>query len=89
MEFAWRFWNMGKTRHDWHTKVTFAETLTATEPDMWARPVVRGYVRCDQHEECSVCGETKHHRSCVCDASYAEHCAIYLDWRLDDESKTT
>jgi hypothetical protein len=71
--------------HRWRNRVTSAETITAAESDMWARPVYRDYVHCEKQQECDACGATRRHRSCVCDAADAERCAIYLEWRGDME----
>lgn len=67
--------------HHWRRRVTASETLTAQEPDMWARTVYRDYVRCDKSEECTTCGAVRHEVSCLCEAAKAQHCDIYLKWR--------
>jgi hypothetical protein len=73
-------WNLGWPHH-WHRRVSFAETITAAENDMWARPTYRDYVHCEKHEQCDACGATRRHRSCMCNAAKAETCEIYLAWR--------
>ena len=73
-----RFLNVRWERHDWHRRVTGTETITAEEPDMWARPVYRDYIRCDKEEVCAACGATRHAVSCNCDPARGDQCAIRL-----------
>lgn len=75
----------GLWTHRWRARVTSAQTITAIESDMWARPVYRDYVHCEKHEECDACGATRRHRSCMCEVAQADQCAIYLDWRAETE----
>jgi hypothetical protein len=67
-------------RHHWRRSVTHAELMTAQEPDMWARPVYRDYVRCDTRKVCETCGEVRQEVSCMCDQSRGDQCAIRLEW---------
>lgn len=71
----------GAWTHRWRARVSTAQTITAIENDMWARPVYRDYVHCEKHEQCDVCGATRRHRSCMCEVAKADECAIYLNWR--------
>ena len=68
-------------RHHWRRRVTGFETMTAQEPDMWARPVYRDYVRCDKEEVCEACGAVRHQVSCMCDLPKAERCRLLLEFK--------
>jgi hypothetical protein len=83
-----RFLNLEWQQHQWRPRVVAAETLTAQEPDMWARTVNRDYVRCDKQEVCDECGAVRHQKSCVCEAAHAERCIIYLAWRAEWDRAT-
>jgi len=76
-----RFANLQWEHHRWRRRVTGVETMTAEEPDMWARPVYRDYVRCDKEEVCDVCGTVRHQESCMCDAARAERCKLLLEFK--------
>ena len=80
-----RFLNLEWQHHHWRQRVTDAETLTAQEPDMWARTVYRDYVRCDKQQVCDECGAVRHEKSCLCEVAKAQHCAIYLAWRAEPD----
>lgn len=62
--------------HRWRKRVTGFETITAEEPDMWARTVVRDYTRCDKEDVCDDCGAVRHAVSCVCDIERGEACKL-------------
>ena len=83
-----RFLNLEWPRHHWRPRVAAAETLTAQEPDMWARTVYRDYVRCDKQEVCDECGAVRRETSCLCEAAHAERCAVYLAWRAESGRAT-
>jgi len=83
-----RFGNLEWQHHHWRPRVVAAETLTAQEPDMWARTVNRDYVRCDKQEVCDECGAVRHEKSCVCEVAHAERCIIYLAWRAEADRAT-
>lgn len=74
-----QFLNFTWTHHHWRPRVTAAEIMTVEEPDMWARPVQRDYVRCDKAEVCEECGAVRHEVSCMCDMARGEKCAIRLE----------
>ena len=80
MNCTTRFLGMPLGRHRWHREVTHAEIMTAQEPDMWARPVYRDYVRCDKREVCEICGRVRRDVSCVCEPSKGDQCAIRVEW---------
>ena len=81
MSCTTRVLNLEWQHHQMHWRVTGAEVITAEEPDMWARPVFREYVRCDKQKVCAVCGTVRQEVSCLCDTAKADHCAIYQEWR--------
>ena len=76
-----RFADMQWERHHWRNRVTGFDTVTAEEPDMWARPVFREYVRCEKEQVCHVCGTVRHQESCMCEPARAERCKILLEFR--------
>jgi hypothetical protein len=81
MSCTQRFLNLQWQHHHLRWRVTGAEIVTAEEPDMWARPVIRDYVRCDKQRVCTACGTVRREVSCLCEPAKAEHCAIYQEWR--------
>ena len=76
-----RFANIQWEHHHWRRHVTGFDTMTAEEPDMWARPVYRDYVRCDKEEICDACGAVRHETSCMCDLGKAEQCRLLLEFK--------
>ena len=80
MNCTTRFFGIPLGRHHWHREVTHAEILTAQEPDMWARPVYRDYVRCDKRDVCDVCGAVRRDVSCMCEPAKGDQCVIRLQW---------
>lgn len=76
-----RFADMQWERHHWRHRVTGFDTVTAEEPDMWARPVFREYVRCEKEQVCDVCGTVRHQESCMCEPARAERCKILLEFK--------
>lgn len=86
MSCSRHFLSLHWEHHRWRRRVTGAEIITAEEPDMWARPVLRDYVRCDKQEVCGVCGAVRHEVSCLCDPAKADQCAIYQEWRATHQA---
>ena len=80
MSCATRVLGIPMGRHHWRRLVTHTELMMAQEPDMWARPVYRDYVRCDTRKVCETCGEVRRELSCMCDPSRGDQCAVRLDW---------
>ena len=80
MSCTTRFFGVPMGRHHWRHEVTYAEIMTAVEPDMWARPVHRDYVRCDKRDVCDVCGEVRKDVSCTCDPARGDRCGIRLEY---------
>ena len=66
--------------HSWAPRVTFEEHVATQETNMWGRVMYLESVRCQKEEVCTVCGKTRRNRSCVCDTSRADACAIRLEW---------
>ena len=87
MNCTTRFLGVPLGRHRWHREVTHAEIMTAQEPDMWARPVYRDYVRCDKREVCEVCGEVRRDVSCMCEPSKGDQCDIRLEWLAKTDAR--
>ncbi len=75
-----QFANMHWQQHHWRTRITGAELVTSEEPDMWARPVYRDYVRCDMEQVCDVCGAVRNQHSCLCDRAKGERCRPLLEY---------
>lgn len=75
-----RFMNFQWEHHRWRRRVTAAEILTIQEPDMWARPVYRDYVRCDKEEVCEDCGKVRWAISCQCDMARGEACKLRREY---------
>jgi hypothetical protein len=73
-------------RHRWRRRVAGFEVLRAEEPDMWARPVFRDYVRCDKQQVCDVCGAVRHEVSCICDLATGERCALLNEWKANSSA---
>jgi hypothetical protein len=69
-----RFLSFQWESHRWQKMVTGTEIVTSEEPDMWARPVFRDYIRCDKAQVCEVCGKVRHPVSCICDVPRGEVC---------------
>jgi hypothetical protein len=67
-------------QHHWRTRITGAEIMTADEPDMWARAVVRDYVRCDMEVICDTCGTVRRRSSCMCDRAKGERCRPLIEY---------
>ena len=80
MSCTTRFFGMPVAPHQWRKEVTHAEILTAQEPDMWGRTVLRDYVRCDKRQVCTVCGEIRREVSCLCEPAQADRCALRIDY---------
>lgn len=66
--------------HHWRPRVTAVEIMTSEEPDMWARPVFRDYVRCDKEQVCDSCGAVRRQVSCMCDRTKGERCPPLLEY---------
>ena len=66
--------------HRWRPRVTSFEILQLQEPDMWARPVYRDYVRCDKQQVCEGCGKVRREVSCSCDIARAKQCPVLRAW---------
>jgi len=82
-----RFLNIKWEHHHWQRRVTGAETMTAQEPDMWARPVYRDYTRCDKEDVCTECGAVRHQVSCVCEHAKGERCPLLLEWKASNAQR--
>jgi hypothetical protein len=80
MSCTTRFVGLPLGLHHWHKEVTHTEILTAREPDMWGRTVLRDYVRCDKRQVCDVCGGVRREVSCLCEPARADKCAIRIDY---------
>jgi hypothetical protein len=74
------FLNLKWEHHHWRPRVTFTETLTHLETDMWARDVYRDHVRCHKQYVCEDCGAIREEASCLCDMKRADQCPPRLDW---------
>jgi hypothetical protein len=87
MDCTRRFLGFQWQGHRWRKRVAGTEVITAEEPDMWARPVQRDYIRCDKAEVCEVCGKTRHPVSCICDIARGEACRIRLEYLQQPEAR--
>jgi len=74
------FLNFEWEHHAWHPQVTFAETLEAHETTMWGGVERVHYVRCHKQDVCDVCGKTRNHVDCLCDAAEGDRCKVRLEW---------
>jgi hypothetical protein len=81
MGCARQFFGISWEHHAWRKRVTGYEILRALEPDMWARPVPRDFVRCDKEDVCSECGKVRHRFSCHCDLARGERCPLLLEYK--------
>lgn len=79
MSCTTRYFGIPIGHHHWRREVTHTEIMTAREPNMWAQPVYRDYVRCDTRKVCEICGAVKRQVSCMCDRERGEQCDIRLD----------
>ena len=66
--------------HHWRRAVSWAETYSSQETNMWGRPTSRDYVTCQTQYFCADCGKTKAEGYCGCDKAKADHCAVRLAW---------
>ena len=83
MDCTKHFLGLQWKQHRWRTRVTGFETITAEEPDMWARPVYRDYIRCDKVDVCQNCGAVRHAVSCICDIERGETCKLRQEYRAE------
>jgi hypothetical protein len=75
-----KFLNLEWEHHHWRPRVTSFEILELEEPDMWARPVYRQYMRCDKQQVCDSCGTVRREVSCSCDMTRAQRCPVLAAW---------
>ena len=66
--------------HHWHRQVSWAETYSSSETNMWGRPTTQDYVTCQTQHFCRECGAIKAESFCGCDKAKADSCAIRLAW---------
>ena len=67
-------------QHHWRRGVSWAETFSSRETNMWGRPTEHLSVTCQTHYYCTECGKTKREAFCGCDKEKADRCTIHRAW---------
>ena len=73
------FLNFTWDHHHWVPHVTGTISVPTEDTNMWGRRVTSQYVRCQKEDVCTVCGEVRRDRNCICDTAEGDSCAIRLE----------